>query len=145
MNTADPATTQLESITAGAHDDTVAATDLRRRVVQQRLIATGLAVCVRLHRKPLPASSARKVVEHASPRPASLTAREWHDPGELPHVGFALRKETPTMLYTLAVVLLMLWLLGLVSSYTMGGFIHILLVVAIVMVLLRLISGRKVV
>jgi hypothetical protein len=47
------------------------------------------------------------------------------------------------MLYTLAVVLIILWLLGLVSSYTMGGFIHILLVIAIVMVLLNLISGRK--
>ena len=48
------------------------------------------------------------------------------------------------MLYTIAVVLLILWLLGLVSAYTMGGFIHILLVVAIVMVLLRVISGRKI-
>ncbi len=47
------------------------------------------------------------------------------------------------MLYTIAVVLLILWLLGLVSSYTLGGFIHILLVVAIVVVLLRVISGRK--
>jgi hypothetical protein len=48
------------------------------------------------------------------------------------------------MLYTLAVVLLILWLLGLVSSYTMGGFIHILLVVAIVVVLLGVINGRRV-
>lgn len=47
------------------------------------------------------------------------------------------------MLYTIAVVLLILWLLGLVSSYTMGGFIHILLVVAVVMILINLISGRK--
>jgi hypothetical protein len=47
------------------------------------------------------------------------------------------------MLYTLAVVLIVLWLLGLVSSYTMGGFIHILLVVAIVMVLVNLITGRR--
>jgi len=47
------------------------------------------------------------------------------------------------MLYTLAVILLVLWLLGLVSSYTMGGFIHILLVIAIVMVLINLISGRR--
>lgn len=46
------------------------------------------------------------------------------------------------MLYTIAVVLLILWLLGLVTSFTLGGFIHILLVVAIVMVLLRVISGR---
>jgi hypothetical protein len=48
------------------------------------------------------------------------------------------------MLYTIAVVLLILWLLGLVTSYTIGGFIHILLVVAIVMILLRVISGRRV-
>ena len=47
------------------------------------------------------------------------------------------------MLYTIAVVLIILWLLGLVSSYTMGGFIHILLVIAIVVVLLRIISGRN--
>ena len=47
------------------------------------------------------------------------------------------------MLYTIAVVLIILWLLGLVSSYTMGGFIHVLLVVAIVVVLLRVISGRR--
>jgi uncharacterized protein DUF5670 len=47
------------------------------------------------------------------------------------------------MLYTIAVILLILWLLGLVSSYTMGGFIHVLLVIAIVVVLLRVISGRK--
>jgi hypothetical protein len=48
------------------------------------------------------------------------------------------------MLYTIAVVLLVLWLLGLVSGYAIGGLIHILLVVAIVMVLLRVIQGRRV-
>ena len=47
------------------------------------------------------------------------------------------------MLYTIAVVLIVLWLLGLVSSYTMGGFIHILLVIAVIVVILRIISGRK--
>ena len=47
------------------------------------------------------------------------------------------------MLYTIAVVLVILWLLGLVTSYTMGGLIHILLVIAIVVVLLRVISGRS--
>jgi hypothetical protein len=47
------------------------------------------------------------------------------------------------MLYTLAVVLIILWLLGLVSSYTMGGFIHILLVIAIVVILINVISGRR--
>lgn len=47
------------------------------------------------------------------------------------------------MLYTIAVVLLVLWLLGLVTSSTMGGFIHVLLVIAVVMVLINLISGRK--
>ena len=47
------------------------------------------------------------------------------------------------MLYTIAVVLLVLWLLGLVSSYTLGGFIHVLLVIAIVMLLVQLITGRR--
>jgi hypothetical protein len=46
------------------------------------------------------------------------------------------------MLQTIAIILIVLWLLGLVSSYTMGGFIHILLVVAIIMILVRLIRGR---
>ncbi len=49
------------------------------------------------------------------------------------------------MLYTIAAILLVLWLLGLVSSYTIGGFIHLLLVVAIVLVLVRLIQGKPVV
>jgi len=47
------------------------------------------------------------------------------------------------MLYTIAVILLILWLLGLVTSYTIGGFIHILLVIAIVVILLRVIGGQK--
>lgn len=52
-------------------------------------------------------------------------------------------KKVNLMLYTVAVVLLILWLLGLVTSYTLGGFIHILLVVALVMVLVNIISGRR--
>ena len=47
------------------------------------------------------------------------------------------------MLYTLAVILVVLWILGLVSSYTIGGFIHVLLVIAIIVVLMRVIGGRK--
>ena len=48
------------------------------------------------------------------------------------------------MLWTIAVILVILWLLGFVSSYTMGGFIHILLVVAIIAVLVRVIQGRRI-
>jgi hypothetical protein len=48
------------------------------------------------------------------------------------------------MLWTIFVILLVLWLLGMVSSYTMGGFIHVLLVVAVVVLVIRLISGRRV-
>ena len=48
------------------------------------------------------------------------------------------------MLYTLAVILLILWLLGMVGSYTLGGLIHILLVVALIMVVLNLVRGRRV-
>lgn len=60
-------------------------------------------------------------------------------PGEQTHAT----KEN-FMLYTIAVVLLILWLLGFVTSTTMGGFIHVLLVVAVIVVLLRVISGRRV-
>ena len=49
------------------------------------------------------------------------------------------------MLYTIAVVLVILWALGLVTSVTMGGLIHVLLVIAIIVILLRVISGRKVI
>jgi Family of unknown function (DUF5670) len=52
-----------------------------------------------------------------------------------------LRKKGKIMLYTIAVVMLVLWLLGLITSNTMGGFIHILLVIAIVVVLMRIING----
>ncbi len=48
------------------------------------------------------------------------------------------------MLWTIAIVLMVLWILGFVSSYTMGGFIHLLLVAAVVMVLIRIIQGKKV-
>jgi hypothetical protein len=48
------------------------------------------------------------------------------------------------MLWTIAVVLLVLWALGLVTSYTLGGFIHILLVIAVIVVLIRIIQGKKV-
>jgi hypothetical protein len=52
--------------------------------------------------------------------------------------------EGEYMLWTIAVILIVLWLLGLVSGYTMGNFIHILLVIAIVIVLVRVIQGRKI-
>ncbi|HEX2792340.1 MAG TPA: lmo0937 family membrane protein [Candidatus Paceibacterota bacterium] len=47
------------------------------------------------------------------------------------------------MLYTIAVILIILWLLGIVTSYTLGGFIHLLLVIAIIVILVRLIQGRN--
>lgn len=47
------------------------------------------------------------------------------------------------MLYTIAVVMILLWLLGLITSYTIGGFIHVLLVIAIIMILIRLIRGQN--
>ena len=46
------------------------------------------------------------------------------------------------MLYTIAVILIILWLVGLITSYTIGGFIHLLLVIAIILILVRIISGR---
>lgn len=58
-------------------------------------------------------------------------------PSEMPYRRF--------MLWTLAVILMVLWAVGLVSSYTMGGFIHLLIVAAVVIVALRLITGKKVI
>jgi hypothetical protein len=60
-----------------------------------------------------------------------------------PTTGKPDNEKVDAMLYTIAVVLLILWIFGLVSSYTMGGFIHILLVIAVVMILVNLISGRR--
>jgi hypothetical protein len=57
--------------------------------------------------------------------------------------GSQTNRKEEHMLYTIAVVLLILWLLGLVSGYAIGGLIHLLLVVAVVMVLLRVIQGRR--
>jgi asparagine N-glycosylation enzyme membrane subunit Stt3 len=51
--------------------------------------------------------------------------------------------EEPNMLWTIFVILLILWLLGLISGYTIGGFVHVLLVIAIVVVLIRVIQGRR--
>ncbi len=48
------------------------------------------------------------------------------------------------MLWTILVILLVLWLLGMITSYTMGGFIHILLVIAVIILVVRLVSGRRV-
>jgi len=50
----------------------------------------------------------------------------------------------PKMLWTIVVILIVLWLLGMVTAYTMGGLIHVLLVIALIVVLLRIIQGRKV-
>jgi hypothetical protein len=55
-----------------------------------------------------------------------------------------LRHTVPSMLSTVVIVLLVLWLLGMVSSYTIGGLVHILLVVAIIIVLLQVIQGRRI-
>ena len=66
-----------------------------------------------------------------------------------PMAGDAIRGETVVaqenkhMLYTIAVILVVLWLVGLVTSYTLGGFLHILLVIAIVMVIFNLLQGRR--
>ena len=54
-----------------------------------------------------------------------------------------IEEENMDLLWTLAVILLVLWLLGLVTSYTLGGFIHVLLVVALIVVLIRVIQGRR--
>jgi len=71
------------------------------------------------------------------------TERPDEQPDDAIPLQGSITRRRSAMLYTIAVVLVILWAVGLVSSYTMGGFIHVLLVIAIVVVLLRLISGRN--
>jgi hypothetical protein len=61
------------------------------------------------------------------------------------YVALSDKEASFTMLWTIAVILLVLWALGMVSSYTLGGFIHLLLVLAIIVVLIRVIQGRSLV
>jgi len=83
----------------------------------------------------------------AAGQPHGLQLRNDATPDRHPPRPLSVSRKKPPpvtqMLRTLAIVLVILWLLGLVSTYTMGGFIHILLVVAVVMVLVEVISGRK--
>ena len=60
-------------------------------------------------------------------------------------MNFIHRLIINSMLWTIAVILIILWLLGVVTTYTLGGFIHILLIIAIVVVLIRVIKGQKIV
>ncbi len=75
-------------------------------------------------------------LSHDSPAPKEYCIRVARALQNISH-------DFPAMLETTAIVLVILWLLGLVSSYTMGGFIHILLVLAIIMIFLRVIRGNK--
>ena len=68
----------------------------------------------------------------------------WRSAGAAPPTTSPIKMEDKDMLWTIAVVLMALWLLGLVTAYTMGGFIHVLLVIAVVVVLMRIIQGRKI-
>ena len=61
-----------------------------------------------------------------------------------PYACFRAWAEVRNVLFTIAVILIVLWALGMVSSYTLGGFLHILLVLAIVVVLIRVIQGRRI-
>jgi hypothetical protein len=88
---------------------------------------------------PLP----RSIPSWAALQPRSTRDTGDFAPGALPTLGTILEPEAG-MLYTIALILLVLWAVGLVGAYTMGGFIHLLLVAAIVLVLVRVIQGRRV-
>lgn len=84
-----------------------------------------------------------QVKEIMSPRLILLLGVVLAGPASPDPVSISPRERMLAMLYTIAVVLIILWLLGFVSSYTMGGLIHVLLVIAVAVVLLRVITGRK--
>lgn len=80
-----------------------------------------------------------RVPDYVKPRTCALPNRRHRR--SLPE---SRRSRRTAMLYTIAIVLVVLWLLGLITSYTMGGFLHILLVVAVIMIVVQLIQGRRV-
>jgi hypothetical protein len=85
-------------------------------------------------------STSRGAAFRSTPAEAALEL----DPFHARHGSCSIHEEGGrNMLWTIFVILLVLWLLGMVTSYTMGGFIHILLVIAIVIVLIRVIQGRR--
>jgi len=83
--------------------------------------------------------SVARALHYAAQNPASRQGR-WRG-----RQGVCSVQKENAMLYTIAVVLLILWLLGLVSGYTIGAFIHVLLVIAVVLLLVGLVTGRRVV
>lgn len=84
------------------------------------------------------------ILDHAQKRP--LLSGAWG--GKIPKASKTYCKpeneRTNIMLFTIAVILIILWLLGLITSYTLGGFIHVLFVIAIIIILVRVIQGRKI-
>jgi hypothetical protein len=82
----------------------------------------------------------------SAPMPRSSTGATRHEIANSPgtHPAKAKKKGGAIMLWTLAALFVVLWALGLVTSYTMGGFIHILIVLAVVTVLIRVIQGRRI-
>lgn len=80
-------------------------------------------------------------------RKFSILKNLCNDPSTLPYtiIRIPLIHNFKRMLYTIAIILVILWLLGLVTKFTIGGFIHILLIIAIIMVLIRVIRGEKII
>ena len=82
---------------------------------------------------------------HCEPPAGAVTVRQRTELSSTVRAAWRCLKSLTgnRMLYTIAMILLVLWILGLVTSYTMGGFIHVLLVIAVIMILLRLIQGQR--
>jgi hypothetical protein len=100
----------------------------------------------RLCRVSIPQSNstcAKAIFESVEKITSKLIKNDFRPKGIVP-IGPDNLERTTIMLFTIAVILIILWLLGLVTSYTLGGFIHLLLVIAVVVVLVRIIRGKKV-
>src|SRR6185436_16899805 len=115
----------------------------RKRVAVEKLPNPGLPTCHRwlLLSLSLDQSSNISFGRAVAPSPC-VTCLPSSVLGWLDHERTSQRKGGRKMLWTIFVILMVLWLLGVVSSYTMGGFIHLLLVIALAVVLIRVISGR---
>jgi hypothetical protein len=114
----------------------------RRADAVEPTFGSNLTVAVPPWHTQRPASSAYVTEQTASPFAAKVTLGQGY--GNCRGEGSFARARRISMLYTIAIVLVVLWLLGLVTSYTMGGFLHILLVLAVIMILVQIIQGRRI-
>jgi hypothetical protein len=138
----------LQSLSRHASREKWRRHDIARRLCKCKAYGKKIATYVRLRTEPMEFEGencpyARQPTKKGAPESLAQNRPRIGSDAYLTSGSRIQPRKDINMLYTIAVVLIILWLLGLVTSYTMGGLIHVLLVIAIIVILLRVISGRS--